>query len=159
MKILLGGGGTIATSCSAELYPDLTRTHSHSFSCTSHLQPARQNRPQRANAGQKPGGGAAKSRFAGDVGGRLPPVTQRESQFFERVKNRLKTREVYQDFLKCLNLFAQEIISKDEMVQLVDDLLSKTPDLRKEFMDLMVKISEPSSLFNINDLVSGIVAL
>ena len=113
-----------------------------------HLQPARANRPQRANPAQKPG---AKSRFSGDVA-RLPPVTQREQQFFERVKNKLKTREAYQDFLKCLNLFAQEVISKDEMVALVEELLGKTPDLRREFLDMMSKISEPSSLFSMNDI-------
>lgn len=48
-------------------------------------------------------------------------------------------RETYQDFLKCLNLFAQEVITKDEMTTLMDDLLVRFPDLRREFLDLMAK--------------------
>eukprot|EP00882_Tetradesmus_deserticola_P017584 GHRQ01018837.1.p4 GENE.GHRQ01018837.1~~GHRQ01018837.1.p4 ORF type:complete len:107 (+),score=52.00 GHRQ01018837.1:397-717(+) len=39
-------------------------------------------------------------------------------QFFEKVKARLRNRELYQDFLKCLNLYAQEIISRQELLNL-----------------------------------------
>jgi histone deacetylase complex regulatory component SIN3 len=39
-------------------------------------------------------------------------------QFFEKVKARLRNRELYQDFLKCLNLYAQEIISRQELINL-----------------------------------------
>jgi hypothetical protein len=49
--------------------------------------------------------------------------------FFERVKARLRNRDAYQDFLKCLNLFAQEIITKQELVSLVQDILGRYSDL------------------------------
>lgn len=35
-----------------------------------------------------------------------------------QVKARLRNRELYQDFLKCLNLYAQEIISRQELLNL-----------------------------------------
>jgi hypothetical protein len=34
------------------------------------------------------------------------------------VKGRLRNRELYQDFLKCLNMYAQEIISRQELLNL-----------------------------------------
>ena len=42
---------------------------------------------------------------------------------------RLRNREQYQDFLKALNLYASEIVSKSELQQMVHDILSRYPDL------------------------------
>ena len=42
---------------------------------------------------------------------------------------RIRSREQYQDFLKCLNLFAQEIIAKTELQIMVQDILGRYPDL------------------------------
>lgn len=39
--------------------------------------------------------------------------------FFEKVKARLRNKDTYQDFLKCLNLFSQEIIGRTELHSLV----------------------------------------
>jgi hypothetical protein len=50
--------------------------------------------------------------------GRFGGPLDREMQFFEKVKARLRNRELYQDFLKCLNLYAQEIISRQELLNL-----------------------------------------
>jgi len=50
-------------------------------------------------------------------------------QFLERVKTRLRSREAYGDFLKCLNLYAQDIISRHELVQLVADIFGRAPEL------------------------------
>ena len=41
----------------------------------------------------------------------------------------MRNREQYQDFLKCLSLFSEEIISKGELLNLVADSLSRHPDL------------------------------
>lgn len=38
---------------------------------------------------------------------------------------RVRSREAYQDFLKCLNLYAQEIIPRSELQMLVGDILMK----------------------------------
>ena len=37
----------------------------------------------------------------------------------------MRSREAYQDFLKCLNLYAQEIIPRSELQMLVGDILMK----------------------------------
>ena len=42
---------------------------------------------------------------------------------------RIRSREQYQDFLKCLNLFAQDIIAKGELQIMVQDILGRYPDL------------------------------
>ena len=41
----------------------------------------------------------------------------------------MRNREQYQDFLKCLSLFSEDIISKGELLNLVADSLSRHPDL------------------------------
>jgi paired amphipathic helix protein Sin3a len=61
----------------------------------------------------------------------------KELQFFERVKNRLRNKEAYQDFLKCLNIFSQEIISKMELQGLVYDIIGKYPDLMQGFNEFL----------------------
>ena len=42
---------------------------------------------------------------------------------------RLRSKEGYQEFLKTLNLFAQEIITRSELAMMVQDILSRFPDL------------------------------
>ncbi len=51
----------------------------------------------------------------------------------DRVKNRLRNREAYQDFLKCLNLFATEIIARNELLNLVTDIIGRHADLMAGF--------------------------
>ena len=47
------------------------------------------------------------------------PKVARELQFFDRVKARLRNKEAYADFLKCLNMFAEDILAKQELVRWV----------------------------------------
>jgi paired amphipathic helix protein Sin3a len=44
--------------------------------------------------------------------------------FFHKIKQRLSNQQLYYEFLKCLNLFSQGIISRVELALLVKDLLS-----------------------------------
>lgn len=57
------------------------------------------------------------------------PKVQREIAFFDKVKNRLRNKDAYTDFLKCLNLFAEDVISKQELVSLVQDIIGSQHDL------------------------------
>lgn len=69
---------------------------------------------------------------ADDMYGRPPPMRgqlAKELGFLDKVKTRLRSKEQYGDFLKCLNMYSQEIISKQELVQLVADILGRTPEL------------------------------
>ena len=61
------------------------------------------------------------------------PAMSRELQFFERVKNRLQvksaSRDAYPDLIKCIHLYNQELVSRAELMSLVNDILGKFPDL------------------------------
>uniref|UniRef100_A0AAY4D082 Paired amphipathic helix protein Sin3a n=1 Tax=Denticeps clupeoides TaxID=299321 RepID=A0AAY4D082_9TELE len=52
-----------------------------------------------------------------------------ESQFFEKVRKALRSAEAYENFLRCLVIFNQEVISRAELVQLVMPFLGKFPEL------------------------------
>jgi paired amphipathic helix protein Sin3a len=57
--------------------------------------------------------------------------------FFDKVKARLRSRDTYQEFLKCLNIFSQEIISRGELQSLVGDILGKHADLMEGFNEFL----------------------
>ncbi|XP_065661588.1 paired amphipathic helix protein Sin3a isoform X2 [Hydra vulgaris] len=49
--------------------------------------------------------------------------------FFDKVRKALKSQEVYENFLRCLTLFNNEVISRAELIQLSTTFLGKFPDL------------------------------
>lgn len=53
----------------------------------------------------------------------------KELQFLEKVKAKLRNRESYQDLLKTLNMYAQGIVTHEEMMGMVQDLFSRLPEL------------------------------
>ncbi|XP_024382732.1 paired amphipathic helix protein Sin3-like 4 isoform X2 [Physcomitrium patens] len=57
--------------------------------------------------------------------------------FFDKVKARLRSRDTYQEFLKCLNIFSQEIITRAELQTLVGDILGKHADLMEGFTEFL----------------------
>merc|ERR1719422_357811 len=63
--------------------------------------------------------------------------TLNEFAFFDKVRKALKNSEVYDNFLRCLVLFNQEIVSRSELVQLVSPFLNKHPELLKWFKDFV----------------------
>ncbi|CAL8359071.1 unnamed protein product [Lota lota] len=60
-----------------------------------------------------------------------------ESLFFEKVRKALRSAEVYDNFLRCLVLFNQEVISRAELVQLVLPFLGKFPELFNWFKNFL----------------------
>ncbi|KAK3272628.1 hypothetical protein CYMTET_19089 [Cymbomonas tetramitiformis] len=73
---------------------------------------------------------------------RKPPKAAnlgKELQFFEKVKTRLRNREAYQDLMKCLNIFNQEIISKSELQGLAYDIIGRFPDLMQGFNEFLLR--------------------
>ncbi len=63
--------------------------------------------------------------------------TLNEYAFFDKVRKALRSSEVYNNFLRCLILFNQEIINRAELVQLTASFLQKHPDLFKWFKDFL----------------------
>uniref|UniRef100_A0AAQ6AF94 Paired amphipathic helix protein Sin3a n=1 Tax=Amphiprion ocellaris TaxID=80972 RepID=A0AAQ6AF94_AMPOC len=70
----------------------------------------------------------------GDVG---KHSTSTETMFFEKVKKALRSSEAYDNFLRCLHIFNQEVISRTELVQLVIPFLGKFPELFTWFKNFL----------------------
>ncbi|CAJ0967159.1 unnamed protein product [Ranitomeya imitator] len=60
-----------------------------------------------------------------------------ESQFFDKVRKALRSTEAYDNFLRCLVIFNQEVISRSELVQLVSPFLAKFPELFTWFKNFL----------------------
>lgn len=61
----------------------------------------------------------------------------RDYAFFDKVRIALRTPEVYDNFLRCLTLFNQEIISRSELSCLISPFLSRFPELHRWFQDFL----------------------
>ncbi|XP_059614340.1 paired amphipathic helix protein Sin3b isoform X2 [Phlebotomus argentipes] len=57
--------------------------------------------------------------------------------FFDKVRKALRSPEVYENFLRCLILFNQEIVSKSELLTLTAPFLGKFPDLQRWFQEFL----------------------
>lgn len=88
--------------------------------------------------------------FFDKVSVKLPVLRQSRSidrlRFFQ-VRKSMRSQEVYENFLRCLTLFNQEIVSKSELVQLVTPFLGRFPELLRWFKDF-VGFSEQSAMQN-----------
>uniref|UniRef100_A0AAZ3Q0Z6 Paired amphipathic helix protein Sin3a n=1 Tax=Oncorhynchus tshawytscha TaxID=74940 RepID=A0AAZ3Q0Z6_ONCTS len=60
-----------------------------------------------------------------------------ESMFFEKVRKALRNAEAYDNFLRCLVIFNQEVISRAELVQLVLPFLGRFPELFNWFKNFL----------------------
>uniref|UniRef100_A0A8C6LRI4 Paired amphipathic helix protein Sin3a n=1 Tax=Nothobranchius furzeri TaxID=105023 RepID=A0A8C6LRI4_NOTFU len=63
--------------------------------------------------------------------------TSTETMFFEKVRKALRSSEAYDNFLRCLHIFNQEVISRTELVQLVIPFLGKFPELFTWFKNFL----------------------
>ncbi|ONM30585.1 Paired amphipathic helix protein Sin3-like 3 [Zea mays] len=66
----------------------------------------------------------------------LKSVYTHEFHFCEKVKEKLE-HEAYQEFLKCLHIYSQEIITRSELKNLVNDILQHYPDLMEGFNEFL----------------------
>ncbi len=67
---------------------------------------------------------------------------QKELTFFNEVKDKLQSKYLYHEFLRLLNLFSQEIVTKSEVLMLVKQLFVKHSDLFESFKTF-VAFDEP----------------
>lgn len=70
--------------------------------------------------------------------------------FFERLKKALRTQQVYDNFLKCLALFNQDIVTRSELIALVEPFLGKFANLYRWFKDYVENKPMNSMLFENN---------
>uniref|UniRef100_A0A0E0FF51 Histone deacetylase interacting domain-containing protein n=1 Tax=Oryza nivara TaxID=4536 RepID=A0A0E0FF51_ORYNI len=66
----------------------------------------------------------------------LKSVYTQEFHFCEKVKEKLE-HDTYQEFLKCLHIYSQEIITRSELKNLVNDILQQHPDLMDGFNEFL----------------------
>ncbi|KAF7829409.1 paired amphipathic helix protein Sin3-like 3 [Senna tora] len=62
-----------------------------------------------------------------------------EFAFCDKVKEKLRNPDDYQEFLKCLHIYSREIITRQELQSLVGDLLGKYPDLMEGFNEFLAR--------------------
>lgn len=69
----------------------------------------------------------------------LKSMYNQEFVFCEKVKEKLRQSDSYQEFLKCLHIYSKEIITRTELQSLVGDLIGKYPDLMDEFNEFLTR--------------------
>lgn len=74
-----------------------------------------------------------RGRFAMVEGALLPA----EWHFFERARKVLPTRDSWREFLKCLDMYSQDVLTLDDMLTLVSDLFGRHTDLVRDFKKIL----------------------
>ncbi|XP_077222252.1 paired amphipathic helix protein Sin3-like 4 [Tasmannia lanceolata] len=80
----------------------------------------------------------------------LKSVYTQEFHFCEKVKEKLRNADTYQEFLKCLHIYSKEIISRSELQTLMGDILGKYPDLMDGFNEFLAHCE------NIDGFLAGV---
>eukprot|EP00276_Gloeochaete_wittrockiana_P002641 CAMPEP_0184674520 /NCGR_PEP_ID=MMETSP0308-20130426/87283_1 /TAXON_ID=38269 /ORGANISM="Gloeochaete witrockiana, Strain SAG 46.84" /LENGTH=1734 /DNA_ID=CAMNT_0027122129 /DNA_START=27 /DNA_END=5227 /DNA_ORIENTATION=- len=57
--------------------------------------------------------------------------------FFDKVKSKLRNDDLYNEFLKCLNLFNKEITTREELLSLTEEVLRDYPELVDDLKKLL----------------------
>ena len=60
-----------------------------------------------------------------------------EKMLFTRIRSALSSPHLYIEFLKCINLYSQQVLSRSEMISLLCDLLGNSHILLEEFDRLL----------------------
>ncbi|XP_066551383.1 paired amphipathic helix protein Sin3b [Amia ocellicauda] len=81
----------------------------------------------------------------------------REFTFFDKVRRLFKSQEVYENFLRCIALFNQEVVSGAELLQLVTPFLGKFPELYAQFKSFLgdKELSHSASVLSDRFMESG----
>jgi paired amphipathic helix protein Sin3a len=90
--------------------------------------------------------GAVPSSSTYDEKGAMKSYSQ-DLAIVDRVKEKLNASE-YQEFLRCLNLFSKEIISRPELQSLVGNLIGVYPDLMDSFIEFLVQCEKNEGLLS-----------
>ncbi|XP_061381301.1 paired amphipathic helix protein Sin3b isoform X2 [Danaus plexippus] len=68
--------------------------------------------------------------------------------FFDRARKALRSQHVYDNFLRCLLLFTNEIISSSELLCVTAPFLCRHPELQKWLQDFVGPVSPPHTPTN-----------
>ncbi|KUF97496.1 hypothetical protein AM588_10009571 [Phytophthora nicotianae] len=64
-------------------------------------------------------------------------LDKEEWNIFEKIKKILPSRDNWREFLKCLELYSQEVLDRNEMLSLIRNLFGRHTDLVEEFDHLL----------------------
>lgn len=76
-------------------------------------------------------------------------VTSDEVAFFEKVKKSMNNKPTYNEFLKLINMFTNDIIDKNILVQRVEPFLASSPDQLAYFKSLVKYTGQDETIDNI----------
>ncbi|GAB5588318.1 hypothetical protein Unana1_03218 [Umbelopsis nana] len=66
-----------------------------------------------------------------------PSMTVEETEFFERVKKHINNKVTYNEFLKVLNLFSQQLLDQNTLVERVESFIGNDKKLFKWFKEFV----------------------
>ncbi|XP_029125986.1 paired amphipathic helix protein Sin3-like 4 isoform X2 [Cajanus cajan] len=75
--------------------------------------------------------------------------------YLEKVKEKLRNPEDYQEFLKCLHIYSKEIIMKEELQSSVCNLLGKYTDLLEGFNEFLTQCEKNGFFAGVMDKRHG----
>ncbi|KAI8102953.1 hypothetical protein M9434_005744 [Picochlorum sp. BPE23] len=119
-------------------HEDLLNEFSYFLPDAAPAQARRQTAAPR-RAGGAYGAAAGKPKRAPPPLRRDDPKVQREFAFLHKVKNRIRNDVSYSDFLKCLSLYADDVVTRDELVTLQKDIIGKHPDLLAALNEFLLR--------------------
>ncbi|CAN8067113.1 unnamed protein product, partial [Agarophyton chilense] len=83
----------------------------------------------------------------------------RDMKFFDELKSRLGPSKLhlYTEFIKCLSLFSQQIVTREELVHLTSEILRDDPEAHNDFLDYLEHMANSgASVFDNENISSSI---
>ncbi|KAM7252050.1 hypothetical protein ACFE04_023933 [Oxalis oulophora] len=78
----------------------------------------------------------------------MPDMYNHELSFCEKVKEKLRVAEDYQEFMRYLQLYTKDFITRSELQSMVADLIGGYPELMDEFGAFLAQCKKSESLWN-----------
>ncbi|XP_044744116.1 paired amphipathic helix protein Sin3a isoform X2 [Coccinella septempunctata] len=63
--------------------------------------------------------------------------TLKDYAFFDKLRKSMKSYDTYENFLRCLTLYNEQIVTRGELILMVNPLLGKFPELMRWFKDFL----------------------
>lgn len=80
---------------------------------------------------------SARDESFGIIEPKQPSMSAQETEFFDRVKKHINNKSTYNEFLKVLNLFSQQIVDQNTLVERVQSFIGNDKKLFKWFKDFV----------------------
>ncbi|XP_064388294.1 paired amphipathic helix protein Sin3a-like isoform X2 [Halichondria panicea] len=101
-------------------------------------KPVHSRKASQSGSTSSGGGGKKPKSSAKDVLAEAAKHTNyTEVALFDKIRRAFKNPDIYDNFLRCLVLFNEEIVSRQELVHLVTPFLGKFPELLSSFKTLL----------------------